>query len=141
MDVLNDTVFVGTADGLASTVDDGSGSFGTSWKIYRAYQPSGASGLTYAYPNPFSPAAEPVRIHYGASSNAVDRSVTIDIFDFGMNRVRTLIQGATRTGLSEYDEIWDGKNDNGKIVANGVYIYRLQISGGDPSFGKILLLQ
>ncbi len=57
-----------------------------------------------------------------------------------MNRVRTLIRDAPRTG-SEFDELWDGRDDQSKIVANGVYFYRLKIDNGDPQFGKILVLQ
>lgn len=141
VEVAGDTVIVGTSDGMASTVDDGARPFGAAWTIYRAYTPSAGTGQTYAYPNPFSPMQEPVRIHYFSSPGAADRSVTVDIFDFGMNRVRTVVLNATRMGGAEYDEVWDGKNDAGKTVANGVYMYRLQIDSEEPAFGKILVLQ
>ncbi len=140
VEVVGDTVLIGTGDGMASTIDDGSLPFGSSWKIYRAYAPSAGTGGTYAYPNPFSPTQEPVRIHYGWAG-PTERSVTIDIFDFGMNRVRTLVQHAVRSGASEFDEVWDGKNDAGRIAANGVYIYRVQLDSEDAMFGKILVLQ
>lgn len=140
--VLADTVFVGTGDGLASTIDNDTHNFGSAWKIYRAYQQVGSSNLTYAYPNPFSPSSEIVRIHYGSqnSSGNSQVSVSIDIFDFGMNRVRTLINNVTRSG-SEFDEIWDGRDDHGRLVANGTYFYRLRLENQDPQFGKILVLQ
>jgi hypothetical protein len=125
---------------MASTIDDGSRPFGSEWTIYRSYERSSASGQSYAYPNPFSPVQSPVRIHY-FSGGTMDRSVSIEIFDFGMNRVRTLVLNASRRGSAEYDEIWDGRNDAGKIVANGVYIYRLRIDTDEPAFGKILVLQ
>jgi len=57
-----------------------------------------------------------------------------------MNRVRTLIRDAPRTG-SEFDELWDGRDDQSKIVANGVYFYRLKMENREPQFGKILVLQ
>ena len=140
--IIGDTVFVGTADGVASTVDNASNQFGASWKIYRTYQQVGNTPTTYAYPNPFSPAAQPVRIHYGMSgAGASQRSVSIDIFDFGMNRVRTLVNGALRSSASEYDELWNGRDDHGRLVANGVYFYRITTDNGEPLFGKILLLQ
>jgi hypothetical protein len=41
----------------------------------------------------------------------------------------------------EYDEIWDGKNDNRSIVANGVYFYRVEMSDQAPIWGKILVLK
>lgn len=139
--VIGDTVFVGTADGLASTIDNDSILFGTTWKIFRAYQQVGNAALTYAYPNPFSPALEPVRIHYGLPLSSSPQTVSIDIFDFGMNRVRTLINRATRSGVPEFDELWDGRDDDGRIVANGVYFYRIKIDGHDSLYGKILVLQ
>ncbi|MBN2088426.1 hypothetical protein JW964_02385, partial [candidate division KSB1 bacterium] len=45
-------IWVGSADGLARTEDDG-----LNWKIFRAFEATGKSGQprTYAYPNPFSP--------------------------------------------------------------------------------------
>jgi hypothetical protein len=136
--VIDDTVFVGTGDGLASTVDNDLTPFGSSWKIYRTYQQLGNTSTTYVYPNPFSPAFEPVRIHYGTASAT---SISIDIFDFGMNRVRTLVNKATRQSNSEFDELWDGRDDDGRLVANGVYFYRVQLDDYEPMYGKILVLQ
>jgi hypothetical protein len=142
VDVYHDTVFVGTADGLASTIDNATNVFGSTWKIYRTYEQVGTANKTYAYPNPFSPAVEQVRIHYGASStSAGTRTVTIDIFDFGMNRVRTLINDAPRDKNREFDEIWNGKTDGGDVVANGVYIYRVKSDDQDAIYGKILVIQ
>jgi hypothetical protein len=58
-----------------------------------------------------------------------------------MQPVRTLIQNSSRLSGKEYDEIWNGKNDNGSIVANGVYFYRVEMSGQAPIWGKILVLK
>jgi len=140
--VIADTVLVGTADGLAATIDNANHPFGSTWIVRRTYQEVQATSETYAYPNPFSPRFQVIRVHYGKSPTpTIDRSVTIDIFDFGMNRVRTLLNQALRSGSSEYDEIWDGRRDDGTMVANGIYIYRVTIDSGDSQFGKILVLQ
>lgn len=141
--VLQDTVFVGTGDGLASSVDNASIQFGASWKVHRFFVEVGTSGTSYAYPNPYAPNSGYVRIHYFAESGSgATAQVTIDLFDFGMNRVRTLVRDASRPGNSEYDELWDGRNDEGKIVANGVYFYRIALAGvSQPLYGKILVLQ
>ncbi|MBI4548605.1 MAG: hypothetical protein HY707_11525 [Ignavibacteriae bacterium] len=144
VDVLGDTVWGGTGDGLVSTLDNASNQFGLAWIIHRTYQPVGTTNETYAYPNPFSPFFEPVRIHYSTQSSAGSssgRTVSLEIFDFGMNRVRTLINNAQRSGNMEFDEIWDGRRDNGDQVANGVYFYRISIDEDEPRFGKILVLQ
>jgi len=142
LDVLADTLFVGTADGIASTIDNASHTFGQSWTIYRSYQALGTTHATYAYPNPFSPSQSVVRIHYSLIGvTAPAATVSVQIFDFGMNRVRTVINGATRATNKEYDEIWDGTTDGGMTAANGVYFYRVDTGSGDPVFGKILLIQ
>jgi hypothetical protein len=137
--VVGDTVFCGGSDGLVRTIDNASSPFGTSWEILRTYQPVGNSTTTYAYPNPFAPDEEIVRIHY--STGGQSANVTIDVFDFGMNRVRTIIRDAQRSGTVEHDEIWDGRDAGGRQVANGVYFYRLEIDGSDPAWGKIMVLQ
>lgn len=140
--VIGDTVYAGTGDGFVSTIDNASHPFGSSWNIYRTYQQTASAHDSYAYPNPFSPALEQIRIHYNApSSGAAQRSVKIQIFDFGMNRVRTLLHDAPRDAGRSFDELWDGTTDGGKIVANGVYFYRIDIDNDEPLFGKILVIQ
>jgi len=113
--------------------------FGQTWEVIRAYQPVGRTASTYAYPNPFSPDDEVVRLHYSVGST--QGTVTIEIFDFGMNRVRTIVKDAPRSSSFEYDEIWDGRDDENTQVANGVYFYRVVINSGDPTWGKIMVLQ
>lgn len=135
--VEGDTVYAGSGDGLAFTIDGGSQEFGTSWTVKRAYVQSGSRSSVYAYPNPFSPSIQQTRIHYTTGSSSAQ--VTIELFDFGMNRVRTLIKDATRNG--ETDEVWDGTRDDGAIALNGVYFYRVTIAGSDPAWGKIILLK
>ena len=79
------------------------------------------------------------RIFYVTSKTS--SKVTIKIFDFGMNPVRTVIQNATRTGTTEQFTIWDGKNNDGYVTANGVYFYRIEIDEDTPIWGKIILMQ
>jgi hypothetical protein len=139
--VLADTVYAGTGDGLASTVENGVGSFGSSWTLYRTFQ-AVSGNSSYAYPNPFAPSLGPVRIHYFPGDGSGSAAISIDIFDFGMNRVRSLVHEAARAHGAEADELWDGRDDNGRIVANGVYFYRISRGGSDDhSFGKILAIQ
>ena len=82
---------------------------------------------------------ESVKIKYftGGSSS----SVTIRIMDFGMSLVRTLIQNAPRGGDSEQIEFWDGRDENGELVANGAYFYRVDVDSRDPAFGKIMVIK
>jgi hypothetical protein len=132
-----DSVFLGSNDGLVKTLDNASHSFGSEWHVLRAFRPLAAVRDVYAYPNPFSPDDEVVRIHYSAGNTPA--RVTIRVFDFGMHLVRTIIQNATRTG--ELDEVWDGKDDHSRLVANGTYFYHVIINDGTPSWGKVMVLQ
>jgi len=134
-----DTVWVGGDDGLAYTIDSPAQQFGSTWEVFRTYVPVQATSKTYSFPLPFSPASEVVRIHYSTSGKTMP--VTIRIFDFAMAPVKTLLRGATRTGSVEHDEIWDGRDDLGRRVSNGVYFYRVELEDTDPQWGKIFVLQ
>ena len=137
--VKGDTVWVGGPDGLAFTVDSPGSPFGSSWRVFRTYQEVASTGTTYSYPLPFSPASEVVRIHY--STGGGDLPVTIKIFDFAMQPVKTLIQNAVRSGSREHDELWDGRDDSRRRVSNGAYFYRVEIENKEPQWGKIFVLQ
>lgn len=137
--VIGDTVWAGGPEGIAYTIDSPGQPFGQSWKIFRTYEPVGTSRTTYSFPSPFSPGDEVVRLHYGMAG--LEGSVTIKIFDFAMLPVKTLIQNAQRSPSVEHDEIWDGRDDYGRTVPNGVYFYRVEIGGADPIWGKIYVIQ
>ncbi len=134
--VQGDTIWAGSADGLAKFKD--SESFTNSWKIFRAYEKVSGLNKSYAYPNPFSPWNEVVRIHYSVDKPV--SKVTVEIFDFSMRKIKTIIANATRTGVREYDEVWDGKDDAGNVVPNGVYFYKIKIDDNEL-YGKILVVQ
>lgn len=134
-----DTVWAGGPEGLAYTVDSPSQPFGSTWTIFRTYEPVGTTGNTYSYPLPFSPASEVVRIHYATPAHV--SPVTIRIFDFAMQPVKTLLRDATRTTSAEHDETWNGRDDFNRRVSNGVYFYRVEIGDATPQWGKILVLQ
>ncbi|OGC83783.1 MAG: hypothetical protein A2W07_00430 [candidate division Zixibacteria bacterium RBG_16_43_9] len=131
--LVGDTIWAGNFDGLAMSPDNGN-----TWKVYRSFAPIGSPQATssYAYPNPFSPmiANQRVRIHYKPDS---DGEVTIKIYDFEMKLVKTILGNAPRAGGVEYDEVWDGKNEKGETVANGIYFFKIEGPGGQKEWGKI----
>ena len=100
-------LWVGTEEGLYRSRDGGD-----TWKLFRADVPLSPEGRTqlvpkamvpqveaYAYPNPFSPSSDRlVRLRYQVERGG---SVTIRIFDFGMNLVRTLSDAAQQPGMRE----------------------------------------
>jgi hypothetical protein len=134
-------LWAGTSDGLARTDDDGN-----TWKVFRAFETTGQAGqpATYAYPNPFSPfrdnltgADGHVRFQYRTARPA---RVTVRVYDFGMNLVRNAVTGRDRPVPGDYCEVWDGRNDFGDMAANGVYFYRIDVSGEGPIWGKVILM-
>jgi hypothetical protein len=138
------TIWLGSSEGLGKLTGNTSGWDGT-WEVFTASQPlSSSKANTYAFPNPFNPNTDILKIKYGTNGSV---PVTIRIFDFSMHIVRTVIQNAQRgnpthvidnsSGTIDY---WDGKNDTGSIVPNGVYFYRVDAGSEKPVYGKILVL-
>jgi flagellar hook assembly protein FlgD len=66
-----------------------------------------------------------------------------------MDHVKTVISGKFRKAGSnggpfgrstvETEDFWDGKNENGKIVAPGVYYYKISTDSGERAFGKLVV--
>ncbi len=133
-------IWLGSNDGLVR-LNENVGSFWSGeWKIYFAAPPLESDNDTYCYPNPFSPQQEVLKIKY--STGEENKKVTIRVFDFSMNIIRTVIQNADRLkGISDDPDRWDGKDENGNIVSNGVYFYRIDFDNDEPVFGKIIVLQ
>ncbi len=138
------TLWAGTPDGLFKSTDGGQ-----TWRVFRAEVPlhpdEPAERIpnveTYAYPNPFSPAASPsgrVRIVVETPN---PEQVAVRIFDFGMNLVRRLDGPCLLRGDGRTCEIaWAGTDAAGRRVANGVYFYVAETGGGTVR-GKILVLR
>jgi len=133
----NDDIWLGSDDGLIKLTET---SFWTGkWKIYFAGELKSKSE-TFCYPNPFSPRQGELKIMYSTENKPAN--VTIRIFDFGMNYIRTVIQNVTRQrGLEGPPDFWDGRDDNGNLLPNGVYFYRVDIDNEEPLFGKIIYLK
>lgn len=131
--VVDSVVWTGTLDGLAFTSDGGE-----TWGFFRFSPPTLGKNLTYAYPNPFSPDREElgVKIRYSLKSNA---QVTIEIYDFALDLVKT-IGPKSQPGGEEIWEFWTGRNENGQVVANGVYFYKIEADGDVLGYSKIVVL-
>ena len=75
-----------------------------------------------------------------------DANVTIRIYDYNMQYVKSIIENAPRKAAaplgrstdSRFD-VWDGTTASGRLVAPGVYYYKITASTGERSFGKIVV--
>jgi len=93
------------------------------------------SGLLPNYPNPFNPETW---IPYRLIEQA---NVKIKIYDVSGRLIRTLKIGHRRPGvyISKSEAAhWDGRSDNGELVAAGVYFYQL-IAGSFMQMRKMTL--
>jgi hypothetical protein len=134
-----DAVWVGTSDGLVKSTDHG-----RTWRVFRVdvpVNPDEPSATVprvdvFAYPNPFSPAADRfVRIKFEADAAV---PAELSVFDFGMQLVDRFSDDGQQAGLREMT--WDGTDSEGVRSANGVYFYTVDV-GGDTFRGKILLIE
>lgn len=86
---------------------------------------------TYAYPNPFE---NKVNIGYFISETS---KVTIEIYSILGTKLKTLQSNQEMSGTHEI--IWDGRDDAGRKIANGSYIYIVK-AGNKQSYGKLSLM-
>ncbi len=84
-------------------------------------------------PNPFNPRTE-IRFALPEAGR-----VDLAVFDLAGRRVRRLIEGQ-RLEQGEHSAIWQGRDDAGRALASGVYLYRLE-AGPLSATKKMTLLQ
>ncbi|MBI4491022.1 MAG: T9SS type A sorting domain-containing protein [Deltaproteobacteria bacterium] len=89
-------------------------------------------GLDQNYPNPFNPATQ---IAYRLP---VDSNVRLAVYNILGQQIRTLMNGFTPAGA--YTVTWDGKDEAGRQVASGMYLYRLD-AGKFSSVKRMTLLK
>jgi hypothetical protein len=75
--------------------------------------------LDQNYPNPFNPTTA---IAYTLQKKAM---VNLEIYNLLGQKVKTLVSDYQSPGLHRI--FWDGKNDQDKTVASGIYFYRLVV--------------
>ena len=78
--------------------------------------------LGNAYPNPFNPA-----MVIPLDLATYQKQVHLAVYDVLGHRVRQLRQGPLGAGRHRF--VWDGRNEAGKAVAAGVYIYKVEVDG------------
>jgi hypothetical protein len=94
--------------------------------------------LNQNYPNPFNPSTT-ISFELPAASR-----VNLQIFNVLGQEVSSLFNGDVAAG--KYDVVWNGKDNNGRSIASGIYFYKLHAAasiGGKEfsSIKKMLLLK
>jgi hypothetical protein len=80
-----------------------------------------SSSLGQNYPNPFNPATH-IQYHLAAPAD-----VQLSIFNLVGQKIRTLSSGPQPAGTHVLR--WDGRDDAGRQMESGVYLYRLEADG------------
>jgi hypothetical protein len=93
------------------------------------------------YPNPFTPATAGARtasttINYSLSQEG---QAEITIYNLKGQKIKTLLREQQPVG--KHTITWDGRNENDKAVASGVYLYQLQVDGQSVARQKMMLVK
>jgi hypothetical protein len=84
------------------------------------------------YPNPFNPNTT---IRYALKQST---RVTLTVYNLLGQEVRTLVNARQEAGYKTV--IWDGLNNQGRKVASGIYLYRLE-AGDFVKTRKMVLMK
>ena len=82
------------------------------------------------FPNPFAAGRGATSFAYYLRTAG---RVTLRILTPGGDGVATLVSDEARPAGMNQSDLWDGRNGNGSVVRNGVYIAELAVSYGDGS--------
>ena len=88
--------------------------------------------LEQNYPNPFNPTTT---IQYALPRQS---NVSLLIYNVSGQKVRELVNKQQTTG--KYQVIWDGRNDAGREVSSGIYLYTMT-AGNFKNTGKMVLIR
>lgn len=87
----------------------------------------------YATPNPFNPQTS-IKFEVGGDS---DVPAEIAIYDIKGRLVRQLFRGSVSPGPVDF--VWNGRNDNGHVLATGVYLAQVKLEGAQARNVKMTL--
>jgi hypothetical protein len=97
------------------------------------------------YPTLFSGTTEdgqPEYVHLGYRLKKSGK-VTITVYDYAMEKVKTVVKGASRQGGGSRSENlnedrWDGKDASGRHVSIGTYYILVESDAGEKGWGKAI---
>jgi len=91
--------------------------------------------LSQNYPNPFNPTTS-IQFKVWSLDSEEPAQATLIIYDILGRKIRTLVDEKKLPG--NYQVIWDGKDDKGKLVNSGIYFY--QFKAGDRFESKKMVM-
>ncbi len=85
-------------------------------------------GQVMNYPNPFS---DHTTFSFEHNKPGVNMEFKLQIFSLSGHLVRSFIRQITPSGYRTEPIVWDGRNENGKKLSAGTYIYRIIVRSSD----------
>jgi hypothetical protein len=101
-------------------------------KMVAELLPTSHKIISRNYPNPFNPET---MIEYSLPNEGLTQ---VHIYNSLGQKIRTLVEALQQAGVHQMR--WDGRNDNGELVTNGVYYYKI-INAEFVETKKMLLLR
>ncbi len=96
------------------------------------------------FPDPFLPDVTPNVYLVASTNNTPPISVVMNIMDLSMNEIRST-NVPTLPFRGTWNAVWDGRDDNGKLVESGEYLYSLHVAdalqGTMLKVGKIVVVR
>ena len=124
---------------IAWVQDDGDGEvLNSEWALVGTGMETGINGappvfsLAQNHPNPFNPATT-IRFNLAEA-----QTVNLTVYSVDGRQIANLVDEAMPAG--QHEAIWMGRDDSGRLVAAGTYIYRLQ-TGAFTEMKRMLLLK
>ena len=89
--------------------------------------------ISAAYPNPF---IDNMKIEFALPDSYRSDQVDIAVYDLQGKRIREIWNGKYQPGF--YTVVWNGTNSLGKPVSSGVYLLRMNVSGQEAIYRRVL---
>ncbi len=105
---------------ITGIVKEISGEYFTNTAIYPVLKVSTNDPSFLCYPNPFTPSKNKLKISFKAD---VNDSVEFYVYDMEGKYVSRILE------QSDQGWLWDGKNDAGNLVSQGLYIVKMRLNG------------
>ncbi|MEE9442956.1 MAG: hypothetical protein V3V99_09845 [candidate division Zixibacteria bacterium] len=87
------------------------------------------------YPNPFNPSITLVLKNF----RSVGEKIAIDIYDILGRKLRSLSASAVPSLAGNTEVYWDGKDDAGRYVSSGIYLFRAHARNESAFFKAVLV--
>jgi len=130
-------MFIGFDQGISTISFSGDGNFTIDvvWSLDYAVDPEPSQNLynLSIFPNPFNQTNE---ISFTLS---IPQNVKIEVFNIRGQKITTLTDEDYAIGSHSIS--WNGKNELGKNVANGTYLYKIHFDKGNTILRKVNIMK